>query len=195
LELPLKRCLGSHREHRASVAVAFRTSDEDLEPLEIEILHAQVEAFVEAQTGAVEEEPNEAVHPLELPENGGDLGAAEYLGQVRGPPCANEVERLEPELEDLSVQEEKSAERLVLRGSCDVSLRGEVRQKGADIPSVEFARMLATVEENEAPNPSDVGVLGAPAVVARSHVSADLVKQSRGWGGGSRTRNLQREGS
>ena len=73
VELSLQACLGSHREHCASVAISFCASHDDLEPLEIEILHAKVEAFVETQAGAVEEEPNEAMSPFELPQNSGDF--------------------------------------------------------------------------------------------------------------------------
>ena len=69
-----------------------------------------------------------------------------------------------------------------------------MRQEGADIPSVELAGMSTVMEENEAPNPCDVGFLGTLTVVARSGASADLVEQSRGLAGGSHGQNLQREG-
>ena len=73
LELVPQRCFGSHREHGAPVAVAFGTSHDDLETVKIEVLDPEVEAFIEAQPGAVEEEPNEAIYPLELSENSGDF--------------------------------------------------------------------------------------------------------------------------
>ena len=66
-----------------------------------------------------------------------------------------------------------------------MSLRGEMRQKGADIPSGKFAWMPAAMEENEAQNPGDVGLLRTPTMVARSRASSDLVKHSRRLARGS----------
>ncbi len=103
---------------------------------------------------------------------------------MHGRPCTNEVKRLKVLLEHIAVEEEESTERLVLRGSSNVSLRRQVGQEGADITSVEFARMSAAMEENETPNPTDVGFLCAPTVMASSRACADLVKKSRGLAGG-----------
>ncbi len=73
LELLPQRCLRSHREHCAPVAVAFGTSHDDLETVQIEVLDAEIEAFIEAQPSAVEEEPNETIDPLETSQNSGDF--------------------------------------------------------------------------------------------------------------------------
>ena len=50
----------------------------------------------------------------------------------------NQVERLKGNLENFSVEEEKSPERLVLGRSGDVLFSCEVRQKGADVAPVQY---------------------------------------------------------
>lgn len=52
-------------------------------------------------------------------------------------------------------------------------------QECADIKGIEITGMLATTENNEPPDPSDVCILGASAVVTGSGTSAHLVEQSR----------------
>ena len=75
LKLSLQRCLGSHREHRASVAVAFGTTNNDFKPFEVEVLDAKLEAFVEPETRSVEQEPDEGMDALETAEE--TLGVVE----------------------------------------------------------------------------------------------------------------------
>ena len=183
LELSLLGNSGSHREHRPSVAVAFRASHDDFEPLEIEVLHAEAKTSVEPQTRSVEQEPNQATDAFELPEHRGDLGPAEHFREMHGPTGANQVERFQAKLKNFSVQEKKRAQRLVLSRGRNVAFGCEVREKAADIASAELSRMFAAMEENEAPNPGNVGFFGAAAEVARSGSGTDLVKQSRGLGG------------
>jgi hypothetical protein len=48
LQLVPQRRLGGHREHCAPIAVALGTSHNDLEPVQIEVLYAEIETLIEA---------------------------------------------------------------------------------------------------------------------------------------------------
>ena len=91
----------------------------------------------------------------------------------------DEIQWFQADLQDLPVQKLECCQRLILGRGGDVAFRREVSQECADIKGIEITGMLATMENNEPPNPSDVGILGASAVVTGSGTSAHLVEQSR----------------
>src|SRR5690606_39823067 len=63
---------------------------------------------------------------------------------------------------------------------------------GLDFREAQFTRMAAAVGEDEAPRPTDVGALGADAVVLCTAADADLVEQARRVVGTRRTRRVWR---
>jgi hypothetical protein len=81
--------------------------------------------------------------------------------------------------EDVAVEKQQCAERLVLRRRCDVLLNGERRQELGDLRAAHFRRVALAVERNEPPDPRDVGLLGAPAVAPDTDGVAHALEQSR----------------
>ena len=59
----LDHCLG---EHRDPVLVPFPFADDDLSPLEIQILDSQSERLEQSQTAAVEQHPDEPLVAAEV---------------------------------------------------------------------------------------------------------------------------------
>jgi hypothetical protein len=53
-EMPLQRLDHGHREHRDPILLPFPAPDDDLMPIEIHVLHPQLQAFLEAEAGSVE---------------------------------------------------------------------------------------------------------------------------------------------
>ena len=65
----------------------------------------------------------------------------------------------------IPVEKEERRQGLVLSGSANVLLFGEVQQKTLHRTLTQIVWMLLVVEENEAPDPSTICLLGASTVV------------------------------
>lgn len=62
----------------------------------------------------------------------------------------------------------------------DLSIHGQLGEKGFDFRRAHLARMALVVIENKAPGPIDVGSLGAIGIVPESDRIATLSEQSLG---------------
>ena len=80
-------------------------------------------------------------------------------------------------LENVLVEEEQSAERLVLRGRRDVAVDGEIAQEVVNFGFRHFDGMAFAVEQDELPGPVVVGVLGANGVVADAAGVAKAIEE------------------
>jgi hypothetical protein len=110
------------------------------------------------------------VHLAPREDHGDPIGAP-------GPHDLVEPGQLLPE--HVPVEEEQCAQRLVLGGRGHVVLHGQRTQKLRDLGPAHLRRMALAVEEDEAADPGDIGLLGAAAAVARPEGGADLVEQPR----------------
>jgi len=63
------------------------------------------------------------------------------------------------------IEKQKGAECLILGGSGDLALDGKKGEEGFDLGSAHVLGMTHVVEEDEAPNPLQVLLLGAVGVV------------------------------
>lgn len=84
--------------------------------------------------------------------------------------------------EEFLVEEEEGGEGLVLGAGCDISLDGQVGEKGVDFAVGELAGVdpLAveiTGKAEVAVNPGDISFFGAFGDVEHSHFMAELVEQ------------------
>lgn len=77
------------------------------------------------------------------------------------------------------VQEEERGECLVLRGRAHVVIGGEPREEPAHVCRPKIARVARSAEDDEAPNPEEVGVFGPRAEVSEAAGAAHLVEESR----------------
>jgi hypothetical protein len=86
--------------------------------------------------------------------------------------------------EHVAIQKEEGAANPVLGRGCDLVLYGERRQEGRDLGGTHVDGVAFAVEEDEPPNPMDVGLLGPPAVMPGAYGLADPVEESGracGW--------------
>jgi hypothetical protein len=154
-------------EHRDPFAAALGFTDDDLPVAEIEILDAQAQAFHQAQASAIEELAHEAVGPVEKTKDEEGLILAEDGGHTAAGAGANGVEGFfEGGVEDIAVEEEDSAEGLVLSSCGHMRIDGEVGKEGLKVNPVEGGGVLSLVEFKEACDPGQVGLSRARGVVA-----------------------------
>jgi len=82
-------------------------------------------------------------------------------------------------LQDLAIEEEQRAQRLVLRGRRDVALDGQGTQEPRDLGRAHLGGVTLVVKEDVAADPSDVGLLGAGAAVAGAQRRPHAIQQAR----------------
>ena len=80
-------------------------------------------------------------------------------------------------LEDVAVEKEKRAQGLGLRRGADGAFDGEVGDERVDLGLAHLHRVALVVKEDVAPDPADVGLFGAQAVVARADRVAHAVEE------------------
>lgn len=99
-------------------------------------------------------------------------------GIPAGPLGTSDV--LEPRQVDAanaSVQEQYRGERLLVGGCRHVALDGEVSEKSFDLRCAHFSRVPQMMKADEAPDPEDVCLLGAQAVVQIPDLLDQLIEQ------------------
>jgi hypothetical protein len=79
--------------------------------------------------------------------------------------------------EDLSIQEEKGGEGLILGAGGDVPIRSQSRQKQLDGVITEVARMPHSMKAYVPLDPPDIGFFGSEAVMPKPASSPDQVEQ------------------
>jgi hypothetical protein len=75
------------------------------------------------------------------------------------------------------VEEEERREGLVLGGGRDAAVRRERGQEGVDLGFAHFVGMPFAVEDDEPPDPADVRLFGAEAVVAHAERGTNAVEE------------------
>ncbi len=76
----------------------------------------------------------------------------------------------------MPIEEENSAERLVLRGGGDLLLSCEVREKSLNFGCTHLSRMPLLVEEDITLDPFLVRLFGAEGVMFQANGIADLIE-------------------
>jgi len=187
IELGDETLAGPGGQEGRAVVGTFATTDGDLTAVEVDVLHAEGEGLLEAETGAVEDLAEEAEGRLELLEQGHDVAAREDGGEVLGTLGALEaVERGQVEFEHLAVEEDEGAEGLVLGGGRDGATQGEVVEEGGDLGGAHLPRVTSLVEADEVAYPADVGLLGAGGVVQAAEGDGDGLDEGHGGTPGAR---------
>lgn len=144
----------------------------------VDVLHPQAATLQQTEARAVEKErhdPRYAVQPLE---DGTGLVSGQDHGQVLGPLRPhNVVELRQLHAEHLAIQKEQGAERLVLGGGGDLVTHGQRGQECGDLGRAHVGGMPLVMEEDEPPDPVDVGFLGPPTVVPGADGLPDPVEE------------------
>src|SRR5277367_2144125 len=150
------------REERGAIMLALATTHRDLMALEVDILDADGQRFEEAEAAAIQDFGEQAERELQVIEERHDLAAREDRREMVRPAGPLQVEELRHvETEDAAVEEDESAEGLILRRSRDPALDGEMIEERGDLRGAKGARVSATLEGNERARPVNIGFLGA----------------------------------
>lgn len=80
----------------------------------------------------------------------------------------------------MAIEKEQGAERLILRGSSDVLVDGEIGQEGLHLGGPHVLGMALVVEEDETLDPVGVGLAGARRVVHEADGVIHLFEQLLG---------------
>ncbi len=83
--------------------------------------------------------------------------------------------------QDVAIEKEQSAESLILGGSADVLLDGQMREKRVDLRLGHLRRVTHVMEVDESLDPMTIGLLGPLAVMARAERLAQTVEEC--WAG------------
>ena len=171
------------------VLSSLSVADDQLLAGEVHVLDAQAAALQQAEAGPVHQGRHEPRRTAHAAQHGDDLVAGEHHGQaLRQAGARHLVEPRQLAAEDLAVEEEKGAERLVLGGGADLAPRGEVAEVPRHLGCAEAVGVPLPVKEDEAADPGDVRVLGAAAEVPGAQDAADAVEEPGGRGDGGRLR-------
>jgi len=87
------------------------------------------------------------------------------------------VETAKFSVQKLLIKKQQRAHRLILGGSRNILLCGEMSQECGDLLPAHVTRVALAVEKNEAPNPVEMSLLGTQTITARPHKSAELIEQ------------------
>mgnify|MGYP001792031134 CR=1 FL=1 len=109
----------------------------------------------------------------------GCLRARQYDRQTGRSLCPNDsVEPGQFARQDFAIQKQQRTLRLVLHGCGDTPHGREVSQELLDVPCRKLLRMTIVVELDEAPDPIDICLLGADAVMLEQDPRAYLIEQT-----------------
>jgi hypothetical protein len=121
-------------QHRHAVLVALAAAYQDLVAREVDVLHAQAAALEHPEPRAIEQvrhQPGRAVKPLE---KGPDLVAGEDDGQPLRPSGTHDVvQPWDLEVQDLPIEKQQGAQRLVLGGRGNVAIDGQPAQEAGEL--------------------------------------------------------------
>ena len=162
-----------------AVFVAFATSDDDVVLGKIDVGDPEANEFHDAHSGAVEEGCHECGESVQGIDDGFDFRGGENDGESFGELGFSKVGEVAGfEGENGFVKKNESVECLVLGGGSDVFFDGEVGEEVGDVRRTECAGVLFVMKEDEVADPSDVGFLGADAVVAFADLGANLIEKA-----------------
>jgi hypothetical protein len=116
LEMASQRLDDGGWQYGWPVLLTFAASNHNLPPLHIDVLHAKLQAFVQPQSAAVQEGHHNPRDTMEMLHDARDLVAAQDNRHANRHASARHVlDRADLDVEDIAIQEQKRAERLVLR--------------------------------------------------------------------------------
>ena len=96
------------------------------------------------------------------------------LGRARD--ALNVVDEVQSSLEHLLVEKQHRAESLILRGSGNVLIDGQMSEKLGDLAFAHFGWVAFAMEKDVAPNPIHVSLLGADRIVFYAQVPPKAVE-------------------
>jgi len=136
-------------QHGDAILVAFSAADNDLVGREVDVFDAEPCAFQQPEASAVQQNghpPRGAVKPLD--DSADFLAGQDDRKALRALGSHDIVEPWQVDLEDVSIQKQESAERLVLGGRGDVLLDGQPVEELCDLGGTHLGWMALVVEQD-----------------------------------------------
>ena len=145
---------------------------------EIDVLDPQAQRIENPQSRSIQEQCHQARHAIKAAKHGTHLLAREDNRQPLGTFGADHsFNQARIDFQHTAIEKEQGAKGLVLGGGRNVSVNGQMGQKGIDLGRPHLQRVALVVEENVPLDPIDVGCFGPDAVVAEAAGFADPVEQ------------------
>src|ERR1700730_3083831 len=185
LEMLQEPGLGDAWEHGDPVLVALAAPDHNLVRGKVDVLDAKPTTFQYPEADTVQQGGHEARDTVKPLEQGADLIPAEDDRKpLRAPRAHDAIEPRELHLQHVLVEEQEGAQRLILRRGGDLPIDRQGREELRHLGCAHLRGMPFVVEEDEAPDPGDVRLLGAAAHMAGAQGLADTVEEAglRGLG-------------
>jgi hypothetical protein len=114
--MPCERLDDSSWQHRWPVLLALAAPDHNLPPLGVDVLHPEFEAFLQPQSGAVEQRDHDPRHAIQTLHDARNLVATQNDGHANKHASARDVlDSAQLDVKDIAIEEQECAERLILR--------------------------------------------------------------------------------
>ena len=180
LDLALQRFGQTARQHRVPILAALAITYHDLVAGEVHVLHPQAQALHQAHPGAVQQTGDQPRPPLHACQQALYLARGEDRRQA--PPASRAGDVFHPRQVDgqhLAVQEQQGRQGLILGAGRHLALNCQLRQKALDLHAAQLARVALCVRKDESPDPPQIDLLRAKAVVIEAQTATNFVHQSR----------------
>jgi hypothetical protein len=167
-------------KQRDAILAPLSVPDDQLLSAEVDVLDPQAQSFEKAQTGPVQQAGVQLLDAGHLVQDRRDLAAGQDDGDAVGTLGVNNVRQpIDLPAQDLLVQEQQPGQGLILCRRGDAAIHRQHGQEGADLGLTQVVGMAFAVEENEPPDPGDVGLFRSWAHVPRPDCRADAIEKSR----------------
>jgi hypothetical protein len=146
---------------------------------EIDILDPKSRALEQPETRAIQEKGHQAGHSTEFLQDGTDLFATQHGWEPPRPLRPHErFELREIGREHRPIEEDERVQRLILCGRAHLPVHRKPGQEPLDLQGAHLGRMTLPVEEDEPPDPADVGLFRPAAVVTDPERRAHAIEKS-----------------
>jgi hypothetical protein len=181
LAMRLSRGFDVLRQHGDAVFLALTIPHNDVMRGKIQVCDTETQPLEQTQPGTVASGAHDPGDTRALAQHLGNLVLGEdhwatlrLLGPHNVVPPADVVRA------SLLRQQQDGAEGLALRGGRPVPCDGQMRQAWLDVLQAHIARMTLAVQQHEAFDPTQRGVVGAYALVPGPHHFADVFQECGG---------------
>jgi hypothetical protein len=171
---PINDAIG---QHDTPILLALPAPNGDLASLKIDVFHPQFETLMKSQTTSVQECSNQPRNTAQVRKHHSYLGHRQHDGQPHRRLSPRHLrDRADLLSQDFAIQKEHRAQRLVLRRRAHLAHRRKPREKCTDLANAHVLRMPLLVKQDEPPDPRDVDLFGATAVVADTDRMANAIE-------------------
>ena len=150
LQMPFQCVSNALREHRQPIFSAFAIADCNLPVSEVDVLDPEPQHLQKTQAAAVKEHRRDPLDSFELRQKLLSFLLDQDDGRFAGPlRPLDRAEIIQGTAEQVAVEKEQSAERLILRRWADLSFGRQMRKKTSDFRSAHLFWVPFTVKKDK----------------------------------------------